>query len=179
MNKTYDREKHRTFKLLNSKSARESNKKETKNMDLMSALDSTDYNQPNGRSASLKVKSRTQSKSINTATQMAHSDCSFIRSLNHRLSDYFNCCDNKILAKKRLRREMCRGGFLVFSVVVLINIASINCVATRQVEGEFIFFTLHIFFIIFMTLGSDLLALIARRTRISVNWNLSQMKRNI
>lgn len=69
---------------------------------------------------------------------MAHSERSFKRSLSHRLSDYFNCCDNKILAKKRLRRDMCRGGILVFSVVVLINIASINCVATRQVEGEFI-----------------------------------------
>jgi hypothetical protein len=27
----------------------------------------------------------------------------------------------------------------VFSVIVLINIATINCAATRQAEGEFIF----------------------------------------
>lgn len=107
-------------------------------MDLMSAICSTDYNQPNKRSASLKVTLRTQSKSLNKATQMAHTKRSSKWLQSYRFSDDFNCCDNKILAGKRLRRIMCWEGILVFSLIVLINTASINCTATRQVEGEFI-----------------------------------------
>jgi hypothetical protein len=113
-------------------------------MDLMSAICSADYNQPNNRFASLKRKSRTQSKSINTAQQMAaHQE----RLQNHRFSEYFNCCDKKLQVRQRLRRNMCWEGVLVFSVIVLINIASINCNATRHVEGEFhtLLFHTHIF----------------------------------
>lgn len=103
-------------------------------MDLMSAICSDDFNQPNSRLASLKLKSRTQSKSINKYKQMASNT---ERLQNHRFSDYFNCCDKKLQVKQRLRRNMCWEGVLVFSVIVLINIASINCNATRHVEGEF------------------------------------------
>jgi hypothetical protein len=92
----------------------------------MSAVCSDDYNQPNNRSASLKLKSRTQS----TEEMAANAE----RSQIHRSSDYFNCCDKKLRARRRLRRW---EGVLVFSVIVLINIASINCIATRHVEGEF------------------------------------------
>jgi len=58
----------------------------------------------------------------------------------HRFSDYlnFNCCDNnnnnsstRVSSSSMMWRRC-----LVFSVVVLINVASINCVATRQ-QGEF------------------------------------------
>lgn len=127
----------------------------------MSAICSTDYNQPNSRSASLKQKSRTQSKSINKAAQMAHNECSLKRLQHHRLSDYFNCCEDKILARNRLRRNMCWEGIVVFSVIVLINVASINCTATRQVEGEFILpYTLSL--LIFMTADSDLFLLAKR-----------------
>lgn len=100
----------------------------------MSAICSDDYNQPNNRSTSLKLKSRTQSTSINKIEQMAASK---ERLQSHRSSDYFNCCDKKLRARQRLRRSMCWEGVLVFSVIVLINIASINCIATRHVEGEF------------------------------------------
>lgn len=147
-------------------------------MDLMSAICSTDYNQPNKRSASLKVTLRTQSKSIIKATQMAHTQRSSKWLQNHRFSDYFNCCDYKILAGKRLRRDMFWEGILVFSLIVLINIASINCTATRQVEGEFILSLTH--FLIFMTLNSDLFLLReSLEWEFCVNWNLSQMERNI
>lgn len=37
-------------------------------------------------------------------------------------------------------------GVVVFSVVVFINVASINCNATRQVEGEFILLLNTLFF---------------------------------
>lgn len=112
-------------------------KNRPKNMDLMSAICSSDYNQPNKkRSASLKVTLRTQSKSINKATQMAHIKRSSNWLQSHRFSDYINCCDNRILAGKRLRSDMWWEGILVFSLIVLINIASINCTATRQLEGE-------------------------------------------
>lgn len=123
-------------------------------MDLMSALCSDDYNQPNNRSASLKLKSRTQS-----TEQMAANAESL---QNHRSSDYFNCCDKKLRARQRLRRSMCREGVLVFSVIVLINIASINCIATRHVEGEFHKLSLQTFLsnlpwlLIFMTAKFDL-----------------------
>lgn len=110
--------------------------KPKQNMDLMSAICSSDYNQPNSRSASLKSKSRTQSKSINKAAQMAHTECSLKRLQSHRFSDYFDCCDDRSLAMTRPRRKMYWDSILVFSVIVLINIASINCTATRQLEGE-------------------------------------------
>lgn len=134
--------------------------KDQKNMDLMSDICSTDHNQPNNRSASLKVTSRTQSKPVNKATPMAHTERSLKQMKIHRLSDYFNCCDRKVLSRKRSRRNMFWEGIVVFSVVVFINVASINCNATRQVEGEFIFLLNTLFFllyiIIFMTLNSDL-----------------------
>lgn len=104
----------------------------------MSSIRSSDYNQPNSRSASLKSKSRTQSKTINKAARMAHSERSLRRLQNHRFSDYVNCCDDKGLAQRmRSRGSMCWEGILVFSVIVLINVASINCTAVRQQpEGE-------------------------------------------
>lgn len=156
-------------------------------MDLMSAIRSTDHNQPNNnRSASLKVKSRTQSKSTEKATQMAHSEHSLKRLQSHRLSDYNDCCDNKVLTRKRLRQSVFWEGFLVFSLTVLINIASINCIATRQLEGEFIFFFYNhhppIDPVIFTTLSFDLFSGARRKLEkreISVNWNLSLMKQNI
>lgn len=56
---------------------------------------------------------------------------------------------------------MCWEGIVVFSVIVLINVASINCTATRQVEGEFILpYTLSL--LIFMTADSDLFLLAKR-----------------
>lgn len=109
-----------------------------KAMDLMSAVCSDDYNQPNIRSTSLKLKSRTQS----SAKQMAANG---ERLQNHQSSDLFNCCDKKVRARQRLRRSMCWERVLVFSVIVLINIASINCIATRHVEGEFHKLLAHIF----------------------------------
>lgn len=131
--------------------------RDQKNMDLMSDICSTDHNQPNNRSASLK--SRTQSKSMRKATHVKRS----LKQMEiHRLSDYSNCCDIKITSRKRLRRNMFWEGVLVFSVVVFINVASINCNATRQVEGEFILLLSTLFSssppkpIIFMTLSSDL-----------------------
>lgn len=137
---------------------RDSNKRDQKNMGLMSAICSADYNQPNNRSTSLKVTSRTQSNSINKASQMAHTGCSLERLPSHRISDYFNCCEKRILTRKGLGRGMCWEGILVFSVIVLINVASINCTATRQVEGEFMVHSLPytLSLLIFMTLNSDL-----------------------
>lgn len=144
-------------------------KRDQKNMGLMSAICSADYNQPNNRSSSLKVASRTQSKPINKATKMAHTECSLKWLQNHRFSDYFNCCDNRIPSRKGLRRGMCWEGILVFSVIVLINIASINCTATRQVEGEFMVHSLPytLSLLIFMSSNSDLflLALLCAREK--------------
>src|SRR5690349_1726128 len=96
--------------------------KDQKNMDLMSDICSTDHNQPNDRSASLKVESRTQSKSSNKSTQMTHTERSLKRMQIHRQSDYISCCDRKILSRTRLRRNMFWDGFVVFSVVVFINV---------------------------------------------------------
>lgn len=127
------------MKTRESRGANENTAKETKNMDLMNAICSSDYNQPNNRSASLKLTSRTQSKSINKGKQMAHAERSLKRLQDRRFSDYVNCCDNRILARHRPAIGMCWESIvLVFSVIVLINVASINCAAaTRQVEGEF------------------------------------------
>jgi hypothetical protein len=84
------------------------------------------------------LKKRTQSKFMNKINQKA---------LTAR--DFINCCDDKIMVPKlRYSENMMRWcNVLVFSVVVLINIASINCIATRHVEGECLvnFFLIIIF----------------------------------
>lgn len=103
----------------------------------MSTACSADHNQPNGKSASLNFKSRTQSQSKSKTTQMADTENSLKRLRKHRLSDQNSCCDNNASSGKRSRRNVCWEGILVFSVTVLINIASIDCAATRQLEGEF------------------------------------------
>ncbi|CRK89417.1 CLUMA_CG003165, isoform A, partial [Clunio marinus] len=68
-------------------------------MDLMSALCSDDYNQPNSESATLKLKSRPQSKLINKAVEMAYTECS----INRQSSTF---CEKKVTFKKRLRPSM-------------------------------------------------------------------------
>lgn len=111
-------------------------------MDLMSSGGNirclfSDYNQPNNRSTSLKLsrqQQRHQQHSMNKINQKA-----FTR-------DFINCCDDRIIIMEpcekkknnnnRLGTMMRWQNVLVFSVVVLINIASINCAATRQNEGE-------------------------------------------
>lgn len=141
-------------------------------MNLMSAACSADHNQPHSKSAvSLKLKSRTQSQSINKTTQMADTENSLKRLRKHRLSDQNSCCDNKASSGKRSRRSVCWEGVLVFSVTVLINIASIDCAATRQLEGEFTI-QAHKHFpqanLIFMTLSFDLS--LARRASVTRSW---------
>lgn len=155
--------------------------KPQRSMDLMSAICSSDYNQPNSRSTSLK--SRTQSKSINKAAQMAHTTHSSERLQNHRFGDYFNCCDDKVLVGQRLRRNMCWEGILVFSVIVLINIASVNCAASRQLEGESTLFFTHtrpyLYDFEFWSSSFRHCAVERNWNENSVNWNLSQMEQNI
>lgn len=94
---------------------------------------SSDYNQPNkNRSASLKSRAQ---HSINKINQKA-----FIAR-----DSFINCCDDGIMEAMKNNKigsssnnNIRWQNVLVFSVVVLINIASINCVATRQIEGEFL-----------------------------------------
>lgn len=113
-------------------------------MDLMNASCISDYNHlTTNRSASLKMKLRTQSKSIKASRGevAAYNERTFNGLPNHhRLSDLNNCCDNNnhtvLSSCKRVRWQK----VLVFSVVVLIKIASIDCIATRQLEGELLFF---------------------------------------
>lgn len=93
-------------------------------MDLMS-----DYSQQSIRFASLKFK-RTQSNNngskINQTAQIPR--------------DFINCCvdRNMMVPCTRYSGNMMMRwcNVLVFSVVVLIHIASINCIAARQIEGE-------------------------------------------
>lgn len=122
----------------------------------MSSIRSSDYNQPNSRFASLKPKSRTQSKSTNKAAQMVHSERSLRRSMGHRLSDSSDCCDDdKGRSRLRPRSIMCWESVLVFSVIVLINVASISCTAARQQpEGEYTHF-ISFSIVIFTTSTSD------------------------
>lgn len=62
------------------------------------------------------------------------------KALIARLRDYINCCDDRIMetCEKRNNKNSSNNmrNVLVFSVVVLINLASLNCVAARQIEGE-------------------------------------------
>jgi hypothetical protein len=52
-------------------------------------------------------------------------------------TEYINCCDDKVMISCLRYSGIMKQwhNVLVFSVVVLINIASINCIASRQVEG--------------------------------------------
>lgn len=110
-------------------------------MDLMNneATDLSDYNQHTSKSrfATLKNSKRTQSncKSYTKINQKA---------LTARYSprDFVNCCDDRNMMVPYMR---CSGNMmmmrrwcnvLVFSVVVLIHIASIDCIASRQIGGE-------------------------------------------
>lgn len=108
----------------------------------------SDYSQPNSsisnniknrrRSTSLKSRAQHQQYSINKINQKA-----FIA----RIRDYINCCDDRIMEPCEKRNKstgsssnnlnmMLWKNVLVFSVVVLINLASLNVVAARQIEGE-------------------------------------------
>lgn len=102
----------------------------------MDLIDSSDYNQPSkNRFASLKLKlKRTQSnKSLNKINQKA-----FTAKISR---DFINCCDARNMMVPCMRYSgnmMMRWcNVLVFSVVVLIHIASINCIASRQIGGKF------------------------------------------
>ena len=115
-------------------------------MDLMSSGNRrclfSDYRQqPNNRSTSLNSRApeeqQHQQHSINKINQKA-----FIA----RIRDYINCCDDRIMEPCEKRNKIASNNInmmmrwknvLVFSVVVvLMNLASINCVAARQIEGE-------------------------------------------
>lgn len=116
-----------------------------KTMDLMSSGNRrclfSDYRQPNNRSTSLNSRAPEQQQhqqhSINKINQKA-----FIA----RIRDYINCCDDRIMEPCEKRNKIASNNInmmmrwknvLVFSVVVvLMNLASINCVAARQIEGE-------------------------------------------
>lgn len=115
-----------------------------KTMDLMSSGNRrclfSDYRQPNNRSTSLNSRApeqQHQQHSINKINQKA-----FIA----RIRDYINCCDDRIMEPCEKRNKIASNNInmmmrwknvLVFSVVVvLMNLASINCVAARQIEGE-------------------------------------------
>lgn len=93
---------------------------------------SSDYNQPNNKNRSASLKSRAQ-QSINKINQKA-----FIAR-----DSFINCCDDRIMEAMKNNKigsssnNIRWQNVLVFSVVVLINIASISCVAARQIEGEF------------------------------------------
>lgn len=93
---------------------------------------SSDYNQPNNKNLSKSLKSRAQ-HSINKINQKA-----FIAR-----DSFINCCDDRIMEAIKNNKigssssnNIRWQNVLVFSVVVLINIASISCVAARQIEGE-------------------------------------------
>jgi hypothetical protein len=93
---------------------------------------SSDYNQPNNnKNRSASLKSRAQ-QSINKINQKA-----FIAR-----DSIINCCDDRIMEAMKNNKigsssnNIRWQNVLVFSVVVLINIASISCVAARQIEGE-------------------------------------------
>lgn len=100
---------------------------------------SSDYNQPNNNNnRSTSLKSRAQ-HSINKINQKA-----FIAR-----DSFINCCDDRIMEAMKNNKigssssnNIRWQNVLVFSVVVLINIASISCVAARQIEGKFLKYTL-------------------------------------
>lgn len=106
-------------------------------MDLMNFADSTDYNQKRAMSL-LKLKLRTQSESI--TSEPLRCNRSVTNSLNRLQSNKQrviselnrNCCEFKNLIKLGRNRQ----NILVLTIAFLIlQIASINCMATRQ-EGE-------------------------------------------
>lgn len=116
-------------------------------MDLMSSGNRrclfSDYRQqPNNRSTSLnsRASEQHQQHSINKINQKA-----FIA----RIRDYINCCDDRIMEPCEKRNKIASNNInmmmrwknvLVFSVVVLMNLATSNGVAARQIEGEFVAF---------------------------------------
>ena len=115
-------------------------------MDLMNFADSTDYNQ-NGAMSLLKLKLRTQSDSI--TNEPLRCNRSVTNSLNRLQSNKQrviselnrNCCEFKNLIKLGRNRQ----NILVLTIAFLIlQIASINCMATRQ-EGKSQFNLVRIF----------------------------------
>ena len=109
----------------------------------MDLIDTSDYNQKpsKNRFASLKLKlKRTQSnKSIkNNKNKNKINQKAFTAKISR---DFINCCDDRNMMVPCMRYSgnmMMRWcNVLVFSVVVLIHIASINCIASRQIGGKF------------------------------------------
>lgn len=88
------------------------------------------------RSASLKLRIQSNQNEANKI-QNQKAFTAHIRDLNKNNNN--NCCDDKVMVAYSSRNMMRWYNVLVFSVVVLINIASINCMASRHVEGEFFF----------------------------------------